>query len=80
MYFQAKGVTEKTYEDGSVEAAYDNGNRKVMAADRKSVKVYYYNGDVKENVPSGLVKYFYAQTKTWHLTYPTRKEVLQFAK
>ncbi len=73
-------MTEKTYEDGTVEACYDNGNRKVVSADRRSAKVYYYNGDVKETLPSGLVKYLYSQTKTWHLTYPSRKEVLQFAK
>ena len=76
----AKGTTEKTYADGSLEVVYSNGNRKEVSADGSTTKVYYYNGDVKETLPSGLVKYFYSQTKTWHLTYPDGKEVLQFSK
>ncbi len=35
---------------------------------------------MKETIVNGLVKYFYSQTKTWHLTYPDKKEVLQFSK
>jgi centromere protein J len=50
-----------------------------LSADGRTTKVYYYNGDVKETLASGLVKYFYSQTKTWHLTYPDGKEVLQFS-
>ena len=43
------------------------------------MRVFYYNGDVKETLQaSGLVKYFYSQTGTWHLTYPDKREVLQF--
>ena len=75
-----KGTTEKTYSDGSVEIVYSNGNRKEISSDGKSTKVYYYNSDVKETLASGLVKYFYSQTHTWHLTYPDGKEVLQFSK
>ena len=77
---EAKGTTEKVYSDGSVELVYTNGNRKEISADGKSAKVCYYNGDVKETLASGLVKYFYSQTHTWHLTYPDGKEVLQFQK
>ena len=77
---EAKGTTEKVYSDGSVELVYTNGNRKEISADKKSAKVCYYNGDVKETLASGLVKYFYSQTHTWHLTYPDGKEVLQFQK
>jgi hypothetical protein len=76
----AKGTTEKTFSDGSVEIVYTNGNRKEISSDSKTTKVYYYNGDVKESLASGLVKYFYSQTHTWHLTYPDGKEVLQFSK
>ena len=75
-----KGTTEKIYSDGSVEIVYTNGNRKEISSDGKSTKVYYYNSDVKETLASGLVKYFYSQTHTWHLTYPDGKEVLQFNK
>ncbi len=72
---------EKTYSDGSVEILYSNGNRKTVSPDGSNVRVFYYNGDVKESiVPDGLVKYFYSQTKTWHITYPNKREVLQFEK
>lgn len=77
---EMKGTTEKIYTDGHSEICYNNGNRKEISADGKTIKVFYYNGDVKESLPSGLVKYFYSQTKTWHFTYPDRKEVLQFNK
>ena len=64
------------------EICYSNGNRKEISADGNTTRVLYYNGDVKESFapPNGLVKYFYSQTKTWHLTYPDGKEVLQFSK
>ena len=75
-----KGLVEQTYDDGTVEVVYSNGNRKVIQPNGAGSKVMYYNGDVKHSLPSGLVKYFYSQTKTWHLTYPDKKEVLQFAK
>ena len=75
-----KGTTEKKYSDGSLEIVYTNGNRKEISSDGKSTKVIYYNSDVKETLASGLVKYFYSQTHTWHLTYPDGKEVLQFSK
>lgn len=72
-------AVEKTFSDGSVEIVYANGNRKTVSSDGGSVRVFYYNGDVKETLQaSGLVKYFYSQTGTWHLTYPDKREVLQF--
>ena len=77
---ESKGTTEKVYSDGSKEIVYSNGNRKEISADEKTTKVYYYNSDVKETLASGLVKYFYSETHTWHLTYPDGKEVLQFNK
>ena len=53
--------------------------RKTVSSDGGSMRVFYYNGDVKETLQaSGLVKYFYSQTGTWHLTYPDKREVLQF--
>lgn len=71
---------EKILDDGSREITYSNGNRKLVSPEGTSIKVFYYNGDVKESLNSGLVKYFYSETKTWHLTYPDKKEVLQFSK
>jgi len=87
---ETKGTTEKVYGDGRTEICYANGNRKEVSADGKTTRVLYYNGDVKECIAAAaaadanagnqhqLVKYFYSQTKTWHLTYPDGKEVLQF--
>ena len=40
--------------------------------------MYYYNRDVKDTNTSGLVKYLYSQTQTWHTTHPDGREVLQF--
>ena len=77
----ASTTTEKTYPDGKKEICYSNGNRKELSADGRTTRVLYYNGDIKETFgDNGLVKYFYSQTKTWHLTYPDGKEVLQFSK
>ncbi len=76
----SKVVGETMLEDGTVEICYASGNRKVISADKRNVTVHYYNGDVKESLASGLVKYFYAGAKTWHLTYPDKKEVFQFSK
>jgi hypothetical protein len=57
--------------DGSVEICFDNGNRKEVSPDGVSTKIFYYNGDWKETLKSGLVKYFYSQTKTWCQCYKT---------
>ena len=77
---EAKGTTEKVYSDGTIEIVYGNGNRKEISSDGKSAKVCYYNGDIKETLASGLVKYFYSQQHSWQLTYPDGKEVVQFQK
>lgn len=44
-----------------------------------SVKVFYYNGDMKESNPSGLVRYLYHESQTWHTKYPDGKELTQFS-
>ena len=75
---EAKGITEKLYNDGSSEFTYPNGDRKLVSPDGKTTKVFYYNGDVKETLETGIIKYFYFQSRTWHLTYPNKREVLQF--
>jgi hypothetical protein len=33
----------------------------------------------QESHSSGLVKYLYSQTQTWHITHPDSREVLQFS-
>ena len=74
-----QGTREKKFPDGRVEVWYSNGNRKEVSADKSVTKVFYYNGDVKESHKTGLVRYLYSQTKTWHTTHPDGKEVLQFS-
>ena len=74
-----RGTREKRFPDGRLEVWYSNGNRKEVSGDKAVTKVFYYNGDVKESHKTGLVRYLYSQTKTWHTTHPDGKEVLQFS-
>jgi hypothetical protein len=69
---------EKVYLDGRKEIWYPNGNLKKISADGSLTKMIYYNGDVKETLSDGTVKYFYAETKTWHTTYSDGQEILEF--
>lgn len=43
------------------------------------MSVFYYNGDLKESHKSGLVKYLYSDTTTWHTRHPDGREVTQFS-
>ena len=69
---------EKVYPDGRKEIWYPNGNLKKISADGSLTKMIYYNGDVKETLSDGTMKYFYAETKTWHTTYTDGSEILEF--
>jgi hypothetical protein len=69
---------EKVYPDGRKEIWYPNGNLKKISADGSLTKMIYYNGDVKETLSDGTLKYFYAETKTWHTTYTDGLEILEF--
>ncbi|CAH2093914.1 unnamed protein product [Euphydryas editha] len=65
--------------DGTRELRFPNGNVKIISADGKYSKFVYYNGDIKENFYNeGRIKYFYAETKTFHTTHPDGLEVLEF--
>lgn len=67
--------------DGTRELRFPNGNVKYIAPDGKYTKFVYYNGDVKENFyHDGTIKYFYAETKTYHTTHPDGLEVLEFSE
>jgi len=68
----------KYYTDGSIEICCTNGHRKEISPDGKNTKVFYNNGDIKETLPNGLVKYFYSGVKTWHFKYQDGREVTQF--
>ncbi|XP_026754903.2 centromere protein J [Galleria mellonella] len=65
--------------DGSRELRFPNGNIKYISPDGYYSKFVYYNGDIKENFyKEGTVKYFYAETKTFHTTHADGLEVLEF--
>lgn len=71
--------TEIRKSDGSKELRFQNCNVKYVSADGKYTKFIYYNGDVKENfLNEGRIKYFYAETKTYHTTHADGLEVLEF--
>ena len=70
--------------DALGEALYDpsptieNNIRKEVSSDGGLVTVFYYNGDMKESHKTGLVRYLYSDTATWHTRYPDGREVTQF--
>lgn len=71
--------TEIKGPDGTRELRFPNGNIKFLAPDGKYTKFVYYNGDIKENFyNNGTIKYFYAETKTYHTTHADGLEVLEF--
>ncbi|KAI8129076.1 hypothetical protein FF38_04604 [Lucilia cuprina] len=65
--------------DGSKDIWYPNGNLKKISADGMIIRMLYYNKDIKEtNINEGTVKYYYAETNTWHTTYLDGLEILEF--
>lgn len=71
-------IREVQCPDGHLEYWYPNGNVKKIFPDRNVIKMIYYNGDVRESLEDGSVKYFYASTRTWHTTLPDGSEILEF--
>lgn len=68
-------------EDGSRDVYYPNGNLKKISADGMIVKVLYFNKDIKEtDINEGTVKYYYAETKTWHTSFLDGLEILEFPR
>lgn len=67
--------------DGSKDVWYPNGNLKKISADGMHIRMLYYNKDIKEtNTLEGNVKYYYAESNTWHTTYIDGLEILEFPK
>ncbi|KAH8330854.1 hypothetical protein KR067_008325 [Drosophila pandora] len=65
--------------DGSKDIWYPNGNLKKISADGMNVRMLYFNKDIKEtDIREGTVKYYYAETNTWHTTYLDGLEILEF--
>ncbi|KAJ8407110.1 hypothetical protein AAFF_G00287860 [Aldrovandia affinis] len=78
---------EITHPDGKVERVlrcggrlivFPNGTRKEVSSDGRSVKVTFFNGDVKQVMEDQRVIYYYAEAQTTHTTYPDGMEVLHF--
>lgn len=78
---------EIKYSDGKVEQVlrsgrhiiiFSNGTRKEVSTDGKTIKVTFFNGDVKQMMSDQTIIYYYADAQTTHTTYPDGLEVLQF--
>ncbi|KAL0967412.1 hypothetical protein UPYG_G00251920 [Umbra pygmaea] len=72
------GKVEENFSDGGQVITFQNGTRKEINVDKKSVTVTFFNGDVKHILADGKVVYYYASAQTTHTTYPTGLEVLKF--
>uniref|UniRef100_W8BI41 Centromere protein J n=1 Tax=Ceratitis capitata TaxID=7213 RepID=W8BI41_CERCA len=65
--------------DGGKDILYPNGNLKKISPDGMNIRMLYFNKDIKEtNVNEGTVKYYYAETNTWHTTYLDGLEIFEF--
>uniref|UniRef100_A0A672RJH7 Centromere protein J C-terminal domain-containing protein n=2 Tax=Sinocyclocheilus grahami TaxID=75366 RepID=A0A672RJH7_SINGR len=69
---------EKVLPDGGRLVVFPNGTKKEFSADGQTIKVMFFNGDVKHTMPDQRVIYYYAEAQTTHITYPDGMEVLQF--
>lgn len=72
-------VRETILDDGRKEILYSNGNLKKISADGVNIKVIYYNGDVKETREDSE-RYYFSKNKTYHTTYNTGLEIIEFPK
>lgn len=72
-------IREINLDDGRKEILYSNGNLKKISADGLIIKVIYYNGDVKET-REDYERYYFAKNKTYHSTYNSGLEIIEFPK
>ena len=72
-------IKEVVFEDGHKEIWFSNGNRKEVSRDGQTVKIFYYNGDVKESWCDGTEKYLYGESQTWHTNLPDGTVRIQFS-
>ena len=72
-------IKEVVFEDGHKEVWFSNGNRKEVSSDGETVKIFYYNGDVKESWRDGTEKYLYGESQTWHTNLPDGTVRIQFS-
>ncbi|XP_029110421.1 centromere protein J [Scleropages formosus] len=72
------GKTEWMFASGRRIVAFTNGTKKEISADGKSITIRFFNGDVKCVLADEKAVYYYANTQTTHITYPSGLEVLKF--
>ncbi|KAG7463611.1 hypothetical protein MATL_G00178480 [Megalops atlanticus] len=72
------GKVERVLRSGARLIVFPNGTCKEVSADGRTVKVTFFNGDVKQVMEDQRVIYYYADAQTTHTTYPDGMEVLQF--
>ncbi|KAL4649140.1 centromere protein J-like [Arapaima gigas] len=72
------GKTEWLLASGRRVITFTNGTKKEISADGKITTVRFFNGDVKYVLADQKVVYYYANTQTTHITYPSGLEVLKF--
>ncbi|XP_059820226.1 centromere protein J-like [Hypanus sabinus] len=72
------GKVEQVLRSGHHVIIFCNGTRKEVSADGKTIKVTFFNGDIKQIMSDQTVIYYYADAQTTHTTYPDGLEVLQF--
>ncbi|XP_038674627.1 centromere protein J isoform X2 [Scyliorhinus canicula] len=72
------GKVEQVLRSGRHIIIFCNGTRKEISADGKTVKVTFFNGDVKQIMSDQTVVYYYADAQTTHTTYTDGLEILQF--
>ncbi|CAH7305926.1 centromere protein J [Phodopus roborovskii] len=72
------GKVEQLLSDGRTVITFPNGTRKEISADKKTILIKFFNGDMKKVKPDQRVIYYYADAQTTHTTYPDGVEVVQF--
>ncbi|XP_064411242.1 centromere protein J [Latimeria chalumnae] len=72
------GKVEQVLSSGHRIITFQNGTKKEIGADGKSITVTFFNGDIKKIMPDQRVVYYYADAQTTHTTYPNGLEILQF--
>lgn len=72
------GKVEQVLSDGRTIITFPNGTRKEISADKKTILIKFFNGDMKKVKPDQRVIYYYADAQTTHTTYPDGVEVVQF--
>ncbi|XP_029567720.1 centromere protein J isoform X2 [Salmo trutta] len=72
------GKMERVLACGGRLIIFPNGTRKEVLADGLTVKVTFFNRDIKQVMADQRVIYYYADAQTTHTTYPDGIEVLQF--